>query len=513
VDRQRPRRPDEEPAREPAAEPAAPAGAHAGVLAMQRGVGNAAVARHLQRVLVPDGTAAPPVPAGPGPLGPAGPQPAKAETAKPAFVPQGPYGQAYVEARTARDAFVGAGKLGPVTYNPSANNKDNYYGGFDVEYDPKKSSGELKVVLKGACTFLPGIVLNAKGRAVAKEPSAQTAAAVKAINKLKKDERPAEVAKWKWSSDGGAEANDEATFKTKYADVIRGGWAGKHQFRCDRQWWEDVGATVDVQVTVTDGPKAGTDHMTVNVYKVPPGYIGGDAHVSRKGGSKGSAFDNTMQITSADVEERGDDLLRRKVDFDKDKNTLTGASKKRIEALEKDMPNAPKGATIKASDVTATVQGADDAARQARFAAICKVLVDGGMDRARIKFADGATGDGAVLVVGTGAKQTVAAHEAGHMFGLDDEYTGGDAYGAGKKTEHTDFAAKEGFTGAQHATSDAIMSGGKEVAQHHYVTFLDALRQVSGITEWAYGAPRKVEPPSELGDYPVPDPGATTGVA
>ena len=176
------------------------------------------------------------------------------------------------------------------------------------------------------------------------------------------------------------------------------------------------------------------------------------------------------------------------------------------------MPNAKAGASIAASDLTSTVPGADDAEKQGRFAAVCAILEAGGIAKARIKFADGGTGDWGSVVVGTGARQTVAAHEAGHMFGLDDEYTGGGAYGPGKKTEHTDFAAKEGFTGAMHATSDAIMSGGKEVRQHHYVTFIDALRKVSGMKEWAFGPPQAVTAPSELGDYPEPDPNATTGV-
>ena len=63
-------------------------------------------------------------------------------------------------------------------------------------------------------------------------------------------------------------------------------------------------------MTVTDGPKTDTQHMRVDVYKVPVGYVGGDAHVSR-GDKKKGATSNVMQITSADVEERGDDLLRR----------------------------------------------------------------------------------------------------------------------------------------------------------------------------------------------------------
>ena len=56
--------------------------------------------------------------------------------------------QQYDDARKERETFVAAGKKGPQTYNPSTNNAANYYGGFDVEYEPTK--GELNVKLKGA---------------------------------------------------------------------------------------------------------------------------------------------------------------------------------------------------------------------------------------------------------------------------------------------------------------------------------------------------------------------------
>ena len=39
-----------------------------------------------------------------------------------------------------------------------------------------------------------------------------------------------------------------------------------------------------------------------------------------------------------------------------------------------------------------------------------------------------------------------------------------------------------------HAKSDSIMSEGGVVRPHHYVTFLDALKQVSGMPDWDYGA-------------------------
>ena len=107
------------------------------LLGLQRGAGNVAVTRMLQR------------------------QPATLV----------PGHEDYDTARKERDAFVAAGKKGPQTYNPSARNPDNYYGGFDVEYDP--GSEALNISLKGGVLFLAGIVLDATGNATAVETSAQ----------------------------------------------------------------------------------------------------------------------------------------------------------------------------------------------------------------------------------------------------------------------------------------------------------------------------------------------------
>ena len=85
----------------------------------------------------------------------------------------------------------------------------------------------------------------------------------------------------------------------------------------------------------------------------------------------------------------------------------------------------------------------------------------------------------------------------------------------GKKTEHTDFAAAAGHTGAMHAKSDSIMSEGGVVRPHHYVTFLDALKQVSGMPDWDYGAAKPVKEPDGMGDFNTPgsDPGTPGGAA
>ena len=47
------------------------------------------------------------------------------------------------------------------------------------------------------------------------------------------------------------------------------------------------------------------------------------------------------------------------------------------------------------------------------------------------------------------------------------------------------------------------------VRPHHYVTFLDALKAVTGMDEWEYGKPRAVWDPAKIGDFPLGGPGGT----
>ena len=135
------------------------------------------------------------------------------------------------------------------------------------------------------------------------------------------------------------------------------------------------------------------------------------------------------------------------------------------------------------------------------------------MDPGRATFVDGGPGDKGHITVGDGKAQTVVAHESGHMFGLDDEYTGKGAYAPGKSTEHTKLAASEGMAGAMHAKSDSIMSEGAKVRPQHYTTFLDALKFISGVNEWDIGPKQVVRPPSGAGDFPTPAPSGDGGTA
>ena len=443
----------------------------AGVLALQRTAGNAAVSQMLARRT-------------------------------------GPLTAAYEAARTARQAFIDGGKRGPITYDPSTRNKENYYGGFDVEYDP--SEQDLFITLKGVVDFRAGLAMEG-GRAVAKEGSKRARAAADQINKAHKKtaDRAAEVKKWQWSKQGGPDPGDEQKFMSDFETTVGFHWSYEHPFVCTREYWEDLGASVDVTVDLDEMDathKPGKPyHMTVVVFKVPPGFEG-EAHVDRAGGAKGGAFANTLTMTSVDNELRAVKFLRRTFDFETGKTTLPKDLATRLTTLAKNMPNAPKGATAPVADLNVTVQGADATERQARFAAISAVAVKAGMDAARVKFVDGGAGNTASLVVGDEVRQITSVHESGHMFGLDDEYVNPatPAYGAGKKTEHTDLAAKANETGIVHGISDNVMSMGGKIRRQHYVTFLDALKVVTGIDEWTFGDTRPVDAPLPYLDGPLP---------
>jgi hypothetical protein len=445
-------------------------GSPASVLALQRTAGNAAVSQLLARR-------------------------------------EGPLTAAYEAARTAKQAFVDGGKRGPITYDPSTRNKANYYGGFDVEYDPKEQ--EMFVTLRGVVDFRAGLAMQGS-RAVAREGSKRAREAADKINKdFKAADRPAEVTKWQWSKKGGPDAGDETKFMTDFEQSVGLHWSYEHGFVCTREYWEDLGASVDVTVDLDEMDathKPGKPyHMTMVVFKVPAGFEG-EAHVDRAGGAKGGAFANTLTLTSADTELRSEKFLKRTFEFDAGKTALSKDLAERFGKLAKNMPNAPKGATAPVADLTVTVQGADATERQARFDAVAAVATKAGMDASRLIFVDGGTGNSATLVVGDEVRQITAVHESGHMFGLDDEYVNPSnaEYGAGKKTEHTDLAAKAGQTGIVHGISDNVMSMGGKIRRQHYVTFLDALKVVTGIEQWDFGDAQDVQAPLPYLDGPGP---------
>ncbi len=88
-----------------------------------------------------------------------------------------------------------------------------------------------------------------------------------------------------------------------------------------------------------------------------------------------------------------------------------------------------------------------------------------------------------------GPKMDTLAHEAGHMLGLGDENTDDD-WPDGSELASVDYAGLIlwyfGEVILRH-DDDGIMSRGSVVEPYHYVTFLEALEELSGSAEWAVG--------------------------
>jgi hypothetical protein len=377
------------------------------------------------------------------------------------------------------------------------------------------------------------------GVAVAKQPHANAQSAANAINLMAADQRAGAVAGWQWAGDA------KTAFLARFQSVVAGVWSGQHIFHCSEQYWEDMAAIPNVTAEVHEGEQADDDHVAMSIYKVPPNFVGGVGVVNSGGGvfGIGAATDNTMTLNSNDVEQRADDILNVQTSFTADAATVDPAATAGLNQFAiRFRSGGPVcgmcGNPIEAVGgvaITATVEGdgtdPETRARE-RFDALSAALVTGGMADAptRLQYAYGGVGTNAQLRVGNGVPQIVAAHEAGHMFGLGDRYAttagsgiGGTGPSVGLPSRHDQLSRDGGLGNAKAANDDGIMSWGNEVRPADYATFLEALKEVSGKDEWAFGPPQAVVPPggaagpggsdpSGPGDFPVPPRNPATAV-
>jgi hypothetical protein len=427
----------------------------------------------------------------------------------------------YDDAIEEKQDFISGGLKGPEDYRASTG-----IGGFNVSYSP--ASHAMNVLLRGAVNFVNGMEL-VDGSAVATQPKAGDAA--NAINAMPAAQRAAAVADWQWT-DG------KDTFMEKFESVVMGVWSAQHEFVCAKPYWEDLGATPAVNALIHEGAKTDEDHMAMTVYKVPANFTGTVGVVNSPAATwyDDGSTDNTMTLNSTDVDERTDNVLDTSIDFDPETATLKDAATVGMLAIRFKTggpicktchePISELGGV--GINVTAHGDGADpEAMAKSRFDAISAAFVAGGMTDAptRLQYNYGGAGTVAAMKVGDGVAQIVAAHEAGHMFGLGDRYAttpgggiGGTGPSAGLPSKHDQIAQNEGLGEAKASNDDGIMSWGNDVRPADYATFLEALKDVTGI-DWALGAPRPVLAPGATdpgtngpGDFPTPAANPDTGV-
>ena len=365
--------------------------------------------------------------------------------------------------------------------------------------------------------FVDGLTMQGS-TVVANQPKAAAQTAANAINALPPAERAARLAEWQW----GAEKD---TWLRRFETRVHDAWRERYEFHVEKEGWRDVGANVEIQVGVHEGAKTSEEHMSMTVYKVPEAFVGGVGVVNSGTGGVfgiGAARDNTMTLNSNDVDPRRDNLLDYDVEFNAEDSSVDDTLSGRIQKVAKTFKAgrstcATCGAALSIAGPVMTIrcQGdGDDPEHMARdrFDGIRVALTAGGFTQTneRTTFEYAGEGTTCTLVADSGAAQVVAAHEAGHMFGLGDEYaTGagsmisGTGAAAGVAAKHDQLSKDMGLDGAVHENNDNIMSLGNVVQPQHYSTFLWALKELTAEPAWALG------PKERVGDFPLGGPGGT----
>ncbi len=508
------------------------------MLALQQSAGNAAVARAvrdgrltpqgmLQRQPAPPPTAAPPA-FNPIVNGPGG--------AAPQAVPAvGPSTGDPARDLAAADAF----HSGP-TRGPQAIQSSSGIGGFSATYAP--ASDTLTITIKGSVVFEDGIKAQGGGFVPGDPGLAGAVARIPPPG----PRRTAFLAAFQWT------AAEEAPFLTGLATVVRTAWSGQHEFHVNRPQWQWIGARVVVDIQVRKQEAAGRaadDHFSIKSVKTPPAGTGPNELHGREGvnsqvagdNNRTNAFDQNMTLGSQDILPSQRALLRTvPVFFGHDEFNIRPAERTKIRNFASKWQGAAPGtagsrpASVELKAMT-TASGSDvynQGLAQRRADAVKAELGAAGFNNVNTRVAATPLGETPAagsedanfrrvdMIPDGGQPQTVAVHEFGHAFGLDDEY--GAEFGAGRPAPGTavghDAATKKmtdstgaNLPGAVVENNNNIMSVGGAVQPQHYSTFHEALRAISGIEEWALG-PKQARPGGPGGPpAPAPTPAPAPG--
>ncbi len=421
-------------------------------------------------------------------------------------------------------------------------------GGFNAHYDPVGMG--LTITVNVAMTFVDG--MSVSGSTVTAADSSLAGAATALNTALARipagPKRDAALAKvrsdWMWTG-GGADPRI-TTWMAGYRSSVQGAWSSAGTgiaFQSSHAGWDAQLANVNVVVNTTNSsapagagaaaaPAGPTPtHTQARIFKTPDDNSDFGAEV--RPGTAASGTDQTLALGSGQTTATSR-LLHRSVIFANDSATLDSPVKDRLRRFIISY-QAPAGGTGTSLDITGHASttgggtGAGDAHNQQlsedRAQAVADFLrtevVEGSTLRnaaSRIKSTTGAGSTGADaeafsrrvdIDVAGGQAQNTAAHEFGHMIGLDDEYattpqrdaagnpvldaqgntrsrgmvngTGGEV---GDPTATNRPAVAQRMPGSVSENTDNIMSLGSTVRPQHYTTFMQAIRTLTSSTEW-----------------------------
>jgi hypothetical protein len=400
-------------------------------------------------------------------------------------------------------AFRGATFTEPV-FRPTSGGASQFF----IQYAPK--TGTLTIGVKARADFRDSASLVGSGPAAkaTAEPEVdkKNALLIDRINDAPAAARAQNVEDWRW------QPAETSTWALELQNTLKDTWATaatKLSFVLNKPGWSAPlpTATVVIVVEVVDakgsqvvtGPVVPINdrHLDMRVWKRPPNGITSDLQTSSK-----DSVHATMELSSGSVRGRRDNPLV--YDWDPSKTSDKDMGLPSITAWGSDHKSAATalgpggGATAKGKvPVTAgepfklEAKGSNAAQRDKDAAAVTDALVKGCGDAGRaVRLPDQPTlPRGVRITLGDGTPQKIAAHEFGHLFGLSDEYAQGvnPVVPPGQGASHSGLAASmgpKGPAGAMVESNDNVMSEGNTVRAQHYSVFLDALRKVTGHTEW-----------------------------
>ncbi len=390
-------------------------------------------------------------------------------------------------------------------------------GGFQARYDPTAMA--LTITMNVGINFIDGMSVSGN-RAVAADPSLNAAA--NALNRIPRSRRAAAIGAWQW---GG----EQETWMTGFRSSVQDAWgtAGHGlQFQSSHPGWEAQLARVNVVVNTQDsmiGPAlagastipatAGPTHCTANIYKTPEGNNDYGANVAP--GSLGSATDQTLNLGSSQTVTHSH-LLNQRVFFARGSVTLDSDAQSQLLSMISSF-QTPAGGAGTSIDIVghADTAGGGTPAGDARNRQVSEQRAQAVADFLRAARSGGGTLSNAATRIRTttgvgsadggtdaaarrvdinfagGGRQNVAAHEFGHMLGMRDEYAvdpggviGGSPGTTGTATGQDTSVQATGLGRSIKENNDNIMSLGGTVRAPHMVTFMEAVRKVTGSNEW-----------------------------
>lgn len=334
------------------------------------------------------------------------------------------------------------------------------YGMFDLRFDP--ASGQLLITLKVAYEFVDG------------DPAVSSPGI------------PAAELRWT--------PEEQEAWKARYRTEVSAQWSGQHGLRSTRPGWDSM--VVHCGVRVVEDPA--DPHFTLRVGRYPSDVAMAPSAVDV--GDREATLDNNDLRPEPKLDW---DNPVTEIPFKRGSAALDGVGRVAVRSVAEDLAAAPASRVELRGRSSTVHRHGIDAARgveenlelaRARSAAVRAAVVSEGIAAARVSERnagelDAGPGDSWCRVdarIGERPAQSPALHETGHMFGLRDEYPSRESpAGSPVATDYGSMIRSTTGVEVRYDSNEGVMSEGSVIQPWHYSSFLEALRKISGVQEWA----------------------------